>query len=199
MQLLASAYLVVAKDIYVQVGGNTTGDGTTVFNPQRVEAKLGDNVIFNFTQGNHTATQSTFQAPCESAHDFNISLNGFDSGFQIVQNGSAPKIQPVPILVENENQTMWFFDWNTCGEGGVGVINNNESSDQTLAGFVRNAIRLNGTDSDNDTSSSSSSFSSSTGSSSAPSATSSGNNAANRALTVGAAGALPLFLVALLL
>jgi hypothetical protein len=34
------------------------------------------------------------------------------------------------------NHTFWFYDYNTCGEGGVGVINNNESSSQTLAGFT---------------------------------------------------------------
>jgi hypothetical protein len=42
----------------------------------------------------------------------------------------------VPIIEENENHTFWFYDYNTCGEGGVGVINNNESSSETLAGFT---------------------------------------------------------------
>jgi len=34
------------------------------------------------------------------------------------------------------NHTFWFYDYNECGEGGVGVINNDESSNETLAGFL---------------------------------------------------------------
>ncbi len=44
---------------------------------------------------------------------------------------SSQSLSPPAI----ENQTLWFFDYNTCGEGGVGAINVNESSSQTLEGF----------------------------------------------------------------
>ena len=87
--------------------------------------------------GNHTATQSTFDSPCIPAHDTNITINGFDSGFRNTTPGTTgSSILSVPILEQNQNQTFWFFDANTCGEGGVGVINDNESSTETLAGFV---------------------------------------------------------------
>jgi hypothetical protein len=45
------------------------------------------------------------------------------------------------------NTTLWFFDQTTCGIGGVGVINpgNVSATLETIDGFVRNAIRLNGT------------------------------------------------------
>jgi len=88
------------------------------------------------TQGNHTVTQSTFPVPCVPAHQTNITINGFDSRFRDTSNGTAITILSVPIVPENVNLTMWFFDYNTCGEGGVGVINNNETSDETLEGFV---------------------------------------------------------------
>lgn len=86
------------------------------------------------TQGNHTATQSTFGAPCVSAHFTNQSTNGFDSSFRDTHNGTAITQLSVPI---QNNDTIWFFDWNTCGLGGVGGINLNTSADstETLDGF----------------------------------------------------------------
>ncbi|KAF4598681.1 hypothetical protein EYR38_007089 [Pleurotus pulmonarius] len=143
--LLAFVACVAAKDIWIQVGANKTNDATTVFQPQRVTAKLGDTVMFNFTNGNHSATQSTFSAPCIPAHDSNITINGFDSMFRDAGNGTAVTILAVPMLPENVNKTMWFYDRNTCGAGGVGVINNDENTTETLDGFERNAVRLNGT------------------------------------------------------
>ncbi|KAI0263850.1 hypothetical protein BC834DRAFT_971198 [Gloeopeniophorella convolvens] len=192
---LVCACSVASKTIVITVGGNTTGDGTTTFVPQRVDAKLGDVVLFNFTQGNHTATQSTFNSPCIPAHETDITINGFDSGFRNTTPGTAGTILTVPLLVQNANQTFWFFDFNTCGEGGVGVINSNESSTETLAGFVRNAIRLNGTDT-SDTNTNSSSSASPTSSSTSPSTTPS-KSAAERNVMLGAVGAIPLFVAGL--
>lgn len=93
-------------------------------------------IITVVTNGNHTATQSTFDSPCIPAHETNVSINGFDSGFRYTEPGTAGTILSVPIIEQNVNQTFWFYDYNTCGEGGVGVINGNESSSQTLAGFT---------------------------------------------------------------
>jgi plastocyanin len=191
--VLAAFSLVSAKDIIITVGGNTTSDPGMVFDPQEVKAVLGDTVIFNFTNGNHTATQSTFAAPCIPAHDFNISLNGFDSSFRNAGNESAITILSVPILEQNANTTMWFFDYNTCAEGGVGVINANDSSLETLAGFERNAMRLNGTQS----ASSISASVTKTASGSTSSQTKSSD--ASRSIKLGGVAALPLIVVALAL
>ena len=139
--------MAVAEVFIISIGSN----GSTTFVPQRVDAVIGDVVVFNckllsfprqslteitVTSGNHTATQSTFSSPCIPAHETNITINGFDSGFRNTQPGTAGSILSVPIIIQNENDTFWFFDHNTCGDGGVGVINNNESSSETLAGFV---------------------------------------------------------------
>lgn len=86
--------------------------------------------------GNHTATESTFDNPCIPAHETDVSINGFDSGFRDTKPGTSGSILAVPIIIQNANHTFWFYDYNTCGEGGVGVINSNESSSQTLAGFT---------------------------------------------------------------
>src|SRR6266852_6958681 len=88
------------------------------------------------TTGNHTATESTFDNPCIPAHETDASINGFDSGFRNTQPGTSGSFLSVPIIRQNVNHTFWFYDYNTCGEGGVGVINANESSTQTLAGFT---------------------------------------------------------------
>jgi len=194
VQILTSAWVVTAKVIIITVGGNTTDDGTTTFVPQRVDAVLGDEVRFNFTNGNHTATESTFSSPCIPAHETDNTINGFDSGFRDTQPGTAGSILSVPILIQNENHTFWFFDYNTCGQGGVGVINNNESSSETLAGFTRNAIRLNGTSSDNATTTSYR-----TSSTTPPSPSSSvRRSASDRTLAVGPMGVIPLFIAGLL-
>ena len=77
-------------------------------------------------------TQSTFASPCIPAHDTNITINGFDSGFRDTVNGTAITNLVVPIT---DNSTIWFFDVNTCARGGVGGINVNDSSTETLDGF----------------------------------------------------------------
>lgn len=91
-------------------------------------------IFLKVTQGNHTAIQSVFAAPCMRAHDFNETLNGFDSGFRDAGNFQAITNLQVPI--QDNTTTIWYFDWNTCGLGGVGGINVNESSLETYDGFV---------------------------------------------------------------
>ena len=63
-------------------------------------------------------TQSTFASPCIPAHDTNITINGFDSGFRDTVNGMAITNLVVPIT---DNGTTWFFDVNTCQRARGGV------------------------------------------------------------------------------
>jgi hypothetical protein len=146
------------------------------------------------TEGNHTATQSTFASPCIPAHESNITINGFNSDWR---NGSTPTILSVPILDANVNTTMWFFDRASCGGGGVGVINANQSSYENLDGFTRNAKRLNGS---SPTSSSSSARTSSTGTAAASAtASDTASNAAEATLVRAGMVVVPLVLAALAL
>lgn len=85
------------------------------------------------TEGNHTATQSTFSSPCIPAHITDSTVNGFDSSFRNANNGTS--ITNLPVTITDPNITIWFYDVNTCALGGVGGININESSTETLAGF----------------------------------------------------------------
>ncbi|KAH0588797.1 hypothetical protein H2248_004597 [Termitomyces sp. 'cryptogamus'] len=141
--LVSAVVAASAKTIVITVGGNTTNDATTVFQPNVVVADKGDIVLFNFTNGNHTATQSTFAAPCTPIHDTDIAINGFDSSFR--DAGKEQAITTLPVTIDNPNQTVWFYDFTTCAQGGVGAINLNKSSTETIDGFQRNAERLNGT------------------------------------------------------
>lgn len=136
----------------ITVGGNTTANIGSVFTPQSVTADAGDVVVFNciftfdlslsqkidtlpsVTQGNHTATQSTFGSPCVPAHITDSTINGFDSAFRDTDNGTA--ITQLTVPISDNTTTIWFFDFNTCALGGVGGININESSTATLDGFV---------------------------------------------------------------
>jgi plastocyanin len=53
------------------------------FSPQELKATVGDTVIFTFLSQNHTATQSTFDAPC-------VALDGgMDSGYQANPNNTV--------------------------------------------------------------------------------------------------------------
>ena len=42
------------------------------------------------------------------------------------------------------NRTLWFFDANSsaCGMGAVGAINNDESGNETIAGFTVSGLAL---------------------------------------------------------
>ncbi|KAH9855917.1 hypothetical protein C2E23DRAFT_882678 [Lenzites betulinus] len=193
---LSAVVATSAKQINITVGANTTANGTTVFIPAEVTANIGDVVFFNFTMGNHSAIQSTFAAPCIPAHDTNSTINGFNSGDRPTNNGTAITNLPVTITT---NDTIWFYDASTCAIGGVGGINVNESSTETLDGFRRNAIRLNGTATSTSASGSATATSpSGTHTSSTASATS-GSNSAERTVVHAVAAALPMALVALLL
>ncbi|KAF9529677.1 hypothetical protein CPB83DRAFT_247164 [Crepidotus variabilis] len=138
--LLTSA---LSKTIVITVGGNTTSNAGAVFKPQSVVAAQGDVVYFNFTQGNHTAIQSDFASPCIPISQSNVTINGFNSGFR--DAGNFTSVTPLMVPIDNPNKTIWFFDWNTCAKGGVGGVNVNGSGWETLDGFTRNALRLNGT------------------------------------------------------
>ncbi|KAJ6593493.1 hypothetical protein B0H19DRAFT_1365566 [Mycena capillaripes] len=132
----------------VTVANNLTADNATnVFTPQVINAKLGETVFFNFTQGNHSATQSDFATPCIPIHDTNSTINGFDTNIRPAGNGTSITSFIIIMNPDIVNNTLWFYDETTCGIGGVGVINpgNVSATLQTIDGFTRNAVRLNGT------------------------------------------------------
>jgi len=198
-----AASVANAEVFTILVGANKTANASQIFQPAELHAQGGDFVVFNFTNGTYEVAQSEFDAPCVPLHDHNVTLNGFDTGPRPANNGTSQTV--FNLSITDNTTTIWFFDPSTCAQGGVGGININDSSTETLAGFIRNAIRLNGT---NTTATSSlplstavSGNSGNTGSasSSSPSATQSGTNGAQRNTLAGVALALPLAAAALFL
>jgi len=197
--LAASVSVVSADRIAIQVGANKTANASMIFQPQEVHAKQGDVVVFNFTNGTYDVIQADFAAPCIPINQFNSSENGFNSGVRPAINGTA--ITTLEVNINDNFTAIWFYENSTCGQGGVGVINANDSSTTTLAGFSRNAQRFNGTQTSS--SASPSQTGTNSGSGSSPSASPSGSDNttsdAQRRTVFGATVALPLAALALLL
>ncbi|KAI0318493.1 hypothetical protein OF83DRAFT_1171065 [Amylostereum chailletii] len=122
--------------IRVIVGAN----GSLTYNPSRVDALPRDTVVFEFHQKNHTATQSSFEAPClpESG--------GFASGFQPVASNVTSSFPTFNVTV-NDTAPIWVFCGQTghCGAGMVFAINSVENSTRNFAAFQALAKELNGT------------------------------------------------------
>ncbi|TFK84544.1 hypothetical protein K466DRAFT_588856 [Polyporus arcularius HHB13444] len=169
--------IALAKLVVITVGGNGTNQAASLFDPPEAFANIHDTVLFNFTQGKHSAIQSTFASPCVPIQDINSSYVGFNSGAHDTANGTAITSYQFEVL---DNSTLWYFDAATCAQGGVGGVNVNDSSWQTLDGFKRNAMRLNGTATSKAPSSSRTSASSST----ETATVSSSNGAPDRAASV---------------
>jgi plastocyanin len=105
---LSSIPLSQAADIPVTVGGA----GILKFDPESVTAAVGDRVLFQFREKNHTATQSTFASPCVKAP------GGFDSGFQAVAPGATG---PVAEFVVTSTDPVWVYcaQGTHCSAGGM--------------------------------------------------------------------------------
>ncbi|KAF7348356.1 Kinase-like protein [Mycena sanguinolenta] len=110
---LALASIVSAENIPVTVGGN----GTTTYSPSNITAAVGDTIIFTFVAGNHTATQSTFPAPCTAKS------GGMDSSFQFIASGAQPL--EWNFTVNDTSAPLWFYCRQTghCGKGMVFSVN----------------------------------------------------------------------------
>ncbi|KAF8809073.1 Cupredoxin [Phlegmacium glaucopus] len=95
--LSAAACVVNAANTMVMVGSN----GTLTFSPNSITAAVGDTVTFQFQAKNHTATQSTFAAPCSRM------ASGVNSGFNPV-SATATQLPQFTIMV-NATTPMWFY------------------------------------------------------------------------------------------
>jgi len=145
----------------VTVGAN----GALEFSPSQFAAAVGDVVLFEFMAKNHTATQSTFAAPCEK-EQFTTSTVGFDSGFMPVAANTSGF--PTFSITVNDTTPIWVYCRQTnpvdhCGSGMVLGINSNETtgSTKTFADFKALAMQINGTSNGTSSSNSSSSGNSS--------------------------------------
>ncbi|KAF9521070.1 hypothetical protein BS47DRAFT_1311040 [Hydnum rufescens UP504] len=103
-----------------QIHNVTVGEGGALtFAPNTVTALPGDTIQFVFVANNHTATQSSFEAPCTPIY------GGVKSGFEFIGPGDAPKVYSLFIPDANP---VWFYCGQThpvshCSKGMVFAIN----------------------------------------------------------------------------
>jgi plastocyanin len=103
----------------VWVSGKTN---TLTFSPNNLVADVGDMVQFQFGVGNHTVTQSTFDAPCLPL-GAGTNVTGISTGFMpVAADATTAPLYTIPIL----NKTpIWLYcaQGKHCQNGMVMVIN----------------------------------------------------------------------------
>ncbi|THV07952.1 hypothetical protein K435DRAFT_772288 [Dendrothele bispora CBS 962.96] len=128
---LSLAVIPVARSetIDVTVGGT----GIFKYDPEFVNANVGDVVRFTFKQKNHTATQSTLANPCSMAE------NGFDSGFIPVADDVTEGF-PVAELTVTDTDPIWVYCRQTghCQQGMVFAVNPGDKFAQFQAAATGN-------------------------------------------------------------
>jgi len=128
--LIAGAMVQVtgAAQFNVTVGGT----GIIAYNPEFVNANVGDTVFFTFLQKNHTVTQSTLANPCQQAP------GGFDSGFVPVAADNTGGPFPAAQFTVQDTNPVWVYcrQADHCQQGMVFAINPGND----FATFKANAI-----------------------------------------------------------
>lgn len=118
-----SAPILNSRTHLVSVGGS----GASRFDPNHVNASIGDIVRFNFLDTNHTATQSSLERPCNPS-------GGFDTGYMDNVDGE----NTVDLLVTS-TAPEWFYSRQSspkpCGQGTIFAIN----PDQFWPVYIENA------------------------------------------------------------
>jgi plastocyanin len=93
-----------AQSHTIVVGGP---NGELTFTPEAIAASVGDTVIFEFHQKNHSATQSSFASPCGHVD------GGFDAGFNPVAANVTSGFPTFTYTVA-DTKPVWVF----CAQAG---------------------------------------------------------------------------------
>lgn len=127
----------------VTVGAN----GQLAFSPSNITAQPGDTITFQYMAKNHTATQSSFGAPCVPLGISTPGQVGFDSGFEPVSANATDF--PTFTVTVNDTKPIWVYCRQTghCGQGMVFSANAVESGPNNFAAFLALAEKTNGTSS----------------------------------------------------
>jgi plastocyanin len=108
-------------------------EGSLSFTPDRLNANIGDRIIFNFHSVNHPLTQSSLEAPCSSIHQF-------DTGF--IEFNSDDRNDLSVGLTVNTLEPQWYYcrqrrAISHCHAGMIFALNPGNQMDQ----FRKNAKR----------------------------------------------------------
>jgi len=111
------------------------GQNGLTYSPSNITAAVGDIVSFTFYAKNHSATQSTFAAPCTQLVNSTggSTIVGISSGYMPV--GANATSNPVWSFSVQDTTPLWFFclQGNHCQQGMVFSIN--ETPAKTFAAY----------------------------------------------------------------
>ncbi|ELR02878.1 hypothetical protein VC83_02631 [Pseudogymnoascus destructans] len=122
----------------VTVSGKTN---TLTFSPNNLVAEVGDMVQFQFGVGNHTVTQSTFDAPCLPMGGAGTNTTAISTGFMpVAANATTAPLYTIPIV----NKTpIWLYcaQGKHCQKAMVMVINENtaKNASRSLNAYIAGA------------------------------------------------------------
>ncbi|OBT62251.1 hypothetical protein VE03_08060 [Pseudogymnoascus sp. 23342-1-I1] len=119
----------------VWVSGQTN---TLTFSPNNLVADVGDMVQFQFGVGNHTVTQSTFDAPCLPMDSAGTNVTAISTGFMpVAANATTAPLYTIPIL---DKTPIWLYcaQGKHCQNGMVMVINENtaKNASRSLEAYI---------------------------------------------------------------
>lgn len=100
-----------SSKIITIVVGSTVLNKSLVFTPANVKAAPGDILQFQFSQINHTVTQSTFNEPCQPIQQSDPTAAGIHSGF-IPVTGNSTTVQTFDVPV-NDTKPLFIY----CAQG----------------------------------------------------------------------------------
>jgi len=124
----------------VQVGLN----GNLSYSPSNIRVNAGEMVQFQFMGGNHTATASTFDQPCQPASQFSPNVTGFHSGFIPAAASSAMGQIATYTIMVNDTKPIWVYcaQGNHCEKGMSMVINENQADPtKSIEAYRQNAAQ----------------------------------------------------------
>jgi len=156
--------------------------GSFTFKPDHTTAKPRDVLVFQFQSSGHSATQSSFAAPCVQFVSGD-GVIGANSGF--MDSGAEFRI------TVNDTTPLYFYCMQVghCGQGMVFAVNTDEGGgDRSFAAFQTLATEINGTAGTTGGGSSSSSSSSSGTGTTASSSGGSGSSSACGSTSTGSGG-----------
>ncbi|KAH8100211.1 hypothetical protein BXZ70DRAFT_175477 [Cristinia sonorae] len=130
---------LVSTEHVVSVGG---ADQLSFFPPKLI-AQPGDTITFQFTQGNHSVVQSSFEHPCDDV-SMSTGQTGFNSGFMPMEGKNSTSTYTVMV---NDTAPIFAFcsqrnPKDHCRAGMVFAANTVESSSSNFLAFQRKALRL---------------------------------------------------------
>ncbi|SPN98400.1 uncharacterized protein DNG_01445 [Cephalotrichum gorgonifer] len=122
--LLAALSTAHAATHTVKVGA----DGA-LFDPETLEARVGDIITYSFYSGNHSVIQTTLDNPCRPLG------GGISSGFVPTEGGEVSPVTWRVVVNETDPVYVYSGEGNSCRKGMVQIINPPSGGSGTLQAF----------------------------------------------------------------